>query len=66
MSNVSVCEGCAEQVDPEDPSLVHARVAEDTSGDLRDDPLVEVDAGPDALFHLWCFPSDSPVWRRRA
>jgi hypothetical protein len=48
-----------------DASLVHARVAEDPSTDRNGETPGAVDTGPDALFHPWCFPSDSPIWRRR-
>lgn len=58
MSVIRVCESCAEEVDPNDPTLVRAGLAHDT-------PPQPVDDEPDALFHAHCFPTDSPVWVRR-
>ena len=66
MAEMTVCEACAERVDLKDSSLVHARVAEDASWDQNGERPGEIDTGPDALFHPWCFPADSPIWRRRA
>jgi hypothetical protein len=57
-----VCEVCAQQVDPEDPSLVHARVNSEAGGDGESSTA---DTEADVLFHAHCFPADSPVWRRR-
>lgn len=57
MSGLTVCESCAEEVDPHDPTLVRARVRLDD-----DEPF---DAKPQALFHGHCFPIDSPIWVRR-
>jgi hypothetical protein len=58
MSVKRVCEGCAEEVDPDDPSLVRAGLSRDAAPDPVDDE-------PDVLFHAHCFPTDNPVWVRR-
>jgi hypothetical protein len=53
-----VCESCAEEVDPDDPTLVRAGLKLEPGGPA-------VDEGLDILFHPTCFPTDSPVWVRR-
>jgi hypothetical protein len=58
MSGSRVCEGCAEEIDPKDPTLVRAGLAH---GAVQPPP----DGEADALFHAHCFPTDSPVWVRR-
>ena len=58
MSAKRVCEGCAEEVDPDDPDLVRAGLSHEAAGQ-------PIDEEPDALFHARCFPADSPVWVRR-
>jgi hypothetical protein len=58
MSPNTVCESCAESVDPNDPTLVRARL----NRDAAEQPI---DGEPDVLFHAGCFPTDSPVWVRR-
>ena len=57
MSQITVCESCAEAVDANDPTLVRAGLARDAA---------PVDDDPDVLFHAGCFPTDSPVWVRRS
>ena len=58
MSVTRVCEGCAEEVDPDDPNLVRAGLS-------REAAVQPVDDEPPVLFHAHCFPTDSPVWVRR-
>ena len=58
MSAITVCEGCSEAVDPDDPTLVRAGLPRDAVGQ-------PIDEDPDVLFDAPCFPADSPVWVRR-
>jgi len=58
MSAKRVCEGCAEEVDPDDPHLVLAGLS-------REAVVEPADEEADVLFHAHCFPTDSRVWVRR-
>jgi hypothetical protein len=59
---VSACEACREEIDPDDPSIAHAVEIVDvrTMGDTAPN---EVD-GLGVFFHERCFPSTSRKYRR--
>jgi len=58
MSAKRVCEGCAEEVAPDDSDVVRAGLSHEVA-------VQPIDDEPDVLFHARCFPVDSPVWVRR-
>jgi hypothetical protein len=58
-----VCESCREQVDPKDPTIVHAFEVVQVGGFGQ--PGGEEGEGMGVLFHESCFDEEDPRYRRK-
>jgi hypothetical protein len=57
-----ICEACREQIDPEAPDTVRAAELVKT---VASGPTVEYLEGMGVFFHEDCYPSGSPLYRRK-